>query len=614
MAQEQHGNTIKSVNGVHLSWNGAHAVSNLLRKTNPRVLAEITGLSYGPEEERKRNRIIEGDPLQAIASLYGLMGTVDFIYADPPYNTGNGDFRYNDRWETDPNDANPGDYVGLEDAGRHTKWLNFMAPRLHMFKRVLKPSGVIAISIDDREIFRLGMLMDDIFGEKNRLGIINWQKKYTPSNDSKHVSPSTEYVLVYAKREAEAKTTLLARTKEMDARYDNPDNDRKGDWKSNSPSAKTYSTANDYAIQNPFTGELVYPPEGRVWSYQKSTMKAWLEDWGSSYKEKKDPSGKAPMLVIDGDFSETKKRAQERYKQGNWPVLYFFDKGHGRPAIKRYLKDVKQGRVVMTYLAEEDYEDQLNLGCQSWDHEQSGHNQDASKLLNAVMGADHNFTTPKPLKLIKTLIQLWCPPNGLVLDPFGGSGTTGHAILDLNHETGADRSFIMIEPGNPNPNNPKEGDLYARTLTAERVKRAITGKWASGKREPLGGGFRFETAGKMVDDKAILHMERLEIMSLIAQSDGGTKRSIGFTRLLPDWSRYTYLIGVTKLGQGVCLCWAEHDGVVDPSVIKKATQEAKLAGLKMPPKIYGRSKTCSGEGFEFCRIPDTILDQLGIKR
>lgn len=158
----------------------------------------MKSFSEGEPESQARNLVIEGDNLQAMATPYKERGQVDLILTDPPYNTG-GDWRYNDRWDEDPNDPGIGDIVAADEAGRHTKWMKFMWPRLQMMKAMLKPGGVLAICIDFRELFRLGQMLDELFGEKNRLGIINWQRTYSPSNDAEHLAVATKYVLVYAK-------------------------------------------------------------------------------------------------------------------------------------------------------------------------------------------------------------------------------------------------------------------------------------------------------------------------------------------------------------------------------------------------------------------------------
>ncbi len=601
----------QELKGIRMEWNGNKAILDLLRKTKPRVLTEngVGEISCGDTEHRLENFIIEGDNLQVLASLYKYRGRVDLIYADPPYNTGKKDFRYNDRWLNDPNDDDLGEYVSEEDAGRHTKWLNFMAPRLYMMKQMLKDSGVLAVSIDERELFRLGMLMDDTFGEENRLGIINWEKKYAPSNDSKHLSPATEYVLVYAKKEVKTETRPLERTAQMNSYYRNLDNDSEGLWAGDNPSAKTWSEKDDYAIQSPFTGEMHYPPSGACWRHKKSNMKAWLEAWGSSYVEKPDDNRKAKMLVIDGDLEEAKRKAYDKYKEGSWSYLYFMEGGKGRPRTKRYLKHVKQGRVPMTFLTEADYEDVLEIGSQSWEHEQSGHSQDGTRVLRSIMGTVNTDrdSTPKPLMLIKKIIHLWCPQDGIVLDPFAGSGTTAHAVLELNEETSSNRKFILIEPGNP-----KENDCFARTLTAERIRRVITGNWAFGKKRPLPGGFTFKIKGQTIDETAIMNMQREELIDVISQADENNTGKASWVERIDENNNCIYLFGKNKISQGVCLVWDDRGSVITKEVAIAAYKEVKKAGLKTPFRMYGRSKLFSDESFVFLQIPDEIINQLGV--
>src|ERR1700733_4880372 len=175
---------------------------------------------------------------------------------------------------------------------RHSKWLRFMTPRIWMMREMLKPGGVIAICIDHRELFRLGMLMDEIFKEENRVGIINWQKAYSPKNDTGGkaggVSTATEYVLIYARDATRARTGLLDRTEEMDATCKNLYRDPEGEWASGDPAGAGADTHAKmvYAIQSPFTGALFYPPDGSHWRSEKKSMKEWLEAWGSEYEER----------------------------------------------------------------------------------------------------------------------------------------------------------------------------------------------------------------------------------------------------------------------------------------------------------------------------------------
>lgn len=272
--------------GVFLNFNGKRSAMEIAKRVRPRVTRRMTELHCGTPEEQCKNMIVEGENLQAMVTLYKFRGQVDLILTDPPYNTGN-DFRYNDRWDEDPNDPELGPLIPLEDGSRHTKWMRFMLPRLQLMKSMLKPTGVLAICIDHRELFRLGSMLDELFGENNRIAVINWQKSYAPKNNAggkTHVSTATEYVLVYANSIDLAKTRLLDRTERMNARYTSEDGDEHV-WASDNisgPGAETHA-GQVYGIQNPFTGEIQYPPEGRCWAAERKRVKAMLQAWGSDY-------------------------------------------------------------------------------------------------------------------------------------------------------------------------------------------------------------------------------------------------------------------------------------------------------------------------------------------
>jgi len=518
--------------GVNLSFPGKLLARRIGRKVRPRSMRTVKSLGAGDDEGRARNLLIEGDNLQALASLYRERGQIDLIVTDPPYNTGN-DFRYNDKWDQDPNDPDMGELVGSDDPAKHTKWMRFMYPRLQMMKAMLKPSGVIAICIDHRELFHLGQLMDELFGEENRLAIINWQKSYSPRSDNRHVSTATEYVLVYAKDERLAMTGLQPRTEAMNARYRNPDGDPRV-WKGENFSGPKAATHQGmvYGIQSPFTGEIMYPPSGKCWRGPRADALKWLRDWGPSYelKEIGDEDTRAeiigkeafdgrriPSVMLAEPLASARVKAEARLAEGNWPLIVFGLDGQGRPVQKKYLEDVKQGRVPMTYWADEEQGDPYVLGSVSWDHEESGHSQTGVNELTAVVGPGHGFETVKPLKLIKKIIQIWCPPNGTVLDPFAGSGTTGHAVLDMNAKLDATRRFILIELGRP-----ESGDTYAKSLTARRLSRVINGDWAMKERSPVGGGFSFAGLSKHVDAETLLLMERDEMIDTVVASHTGS--------------------------------------------------------------------------------------------
>ncbi|MDD5279515.1 site-specific DNA-methyltransferase [Acidithiobacillus sp.] len=526
--------------------------------------------------------------------------------------------------------------VPKEDGSRHSKWLKFMTPRIWMMREMLKPGGVIAICIDHRELYRLGMLMDEIFKEENRIGIINWQKAYSPKNDTGGkkggLSSATEYVLVYAKDSDRAKTGMLDRTSAMNDRYKNPDNDPDGDWASADATAASGDAKSAYGIQSPFTGEIFYPG-ARFWVNSRATIKKWLEGWGSNYVDQNigdeifymDKNGKKVMvkaLVLNeckfhqgtplhGQDILTRARnsAVNILNNGNWPNLFFTDNGNGGPRIKKHLNDIKKGKIPITYWANEDYALPLELGCQSWNHEESGHSQAGINELDAVVGKGHDFKTVKPLRLIKKIIQIWCSPDGTILDPFAGSGTTGQAVLELNAEAVTNRRFILIEQGNTD-----NGDHYARTLTAERVKRVLTGDWASGKRPPLPGGFRFiELKRERIDAEAVNALAREELIDLLLTSYWDkNEKAKSYLRRLPAGS-HRHLFAVNPKDEGFFLIWDAPDqkSALNREAFKRIVEEAKTAKLASRYHVYASLAPYTGTGIEFYKIPDSVLEHIG---
>lgn len=607
--------------GIVMNYTGRTAPWQIIRQVKPKLSRIIKKLSVGEEKAQSENEIWDGENLSAMVTLYKYRGQVDLILTDPPYNTGE-DFRYNDKWDTDPNDPDLGELVPKDDGSRHSKWLRFMTPRVWMMREMLKPGGVIAICIDHRELFRLGMLMDEIFREENRIGVINWQKSYAPRNDNKHISTATEYVLIYGKDSDRAKTRLTERTDEMDARYKTPDNDP-NQWKAGDPVASEFRPTGSYAIQSPFTGQLYYPRECRGhWANDVPVMKRWLEAWDSKYIRKDLGDGFAKALVLKGcEFkngkpldsvavlAEARKRAMKRLEKGAWSPLFFGMTGETGPQVKRYLKDVKKGKVPMTYWANEDYETPLDIDSQSWDHEESGHSQSGINELDAIVGKGHEFKTVKPLRLIKKIIQIWCRPDGVVLDPFAGSGTTGHAVIELNKESSANRRFILIEQGNT-----EKGDHYAKTLTADRVRRAITGDWATGKRDPMPGGFRFiELKREKIDAEAVNALVREEMIDLLLTSYWDkAEKAKSYLRRLPV-GQHRYLFAVNPKDEGFFLVWksANTPSVLNREVFKAITAEAKAAGLSARYHVYASIAPYTGAGIEFYKIPDKVLEHIG---
>lgn len=393
------------------------------------------------------NLIIRGDNLKALKALLPTYaGKVKCIYIDPPYNTGNERWAYNDNVNSPMMQEWLGKVVDREDLTRHDKWLCMMAPRLKLLRELLRDDGVIFISIDDNEQHRLRMLMDEIFGEENFITNVIWQKKYSPQNDAKYFSDMHDFLLVYARNRVNNENVsgwirnLLPRTEEMNERYDNPDNDPRGVWKSSDLSVKTYSKDYDYTITTP-SGRVVNPPQGRCWRTSKENLQKLIKD----------------------------------------NRIWFGPKGEGVPAGKRFLSEVQQGVVPTTI----------------WLREDVGDNQEArQELKDFFKDADFPFETPKPTRLLKRIFHLSTDKDSIILDSFAGSGTTAHAVLALNKEDGGNRKFILVEM-----------EDYADSITAERVRRVIKGVKGSkdeNLQKGLGGSFSYFELGKPIEMESIL--------------------------------------------------------------------------------------------------------------
>ena len=410
------------------------------------------------------NLIIHGDNLYALKALLPrYAGRVKCIYIDPPYNTGNEGWVYNDKvnsplmrqWLKDNG------LVDREDLERHDKWLCMMWPRLQLLWELLADDGVIFISIDDNEQHHLRMLMDEIFDEENFVANIIWQKKYAPSNDAKYLSDNHDFVLCYAKNSIDGKGNLsaawqrrlLPRTEKQDRLYKYDDNDGRGPWRVDNLSVKTYSPEYDYPIVNPNTGVAYNPPDGRCWLTNKEQMQIWIDE----------------------------------------NRVFFGRDGKNSPQLKRYLREVKQGIVPLTI----------------WLYDEVGHTDGARKMLKEIFSDQQlPFDNPKALGLLQRICTIAGDKDALVLDSFAGSGTTAHAVLALNKEDGGNRKFILVECEN-----------YADTITAERVRRVINGvpdAKDDALRQGLGGSFTYCTLGDPIDPEAMLTGEALPDYSALA--------------------------------------------------------------------------------------------------
>ena len=327
-----------------------------------------------------------------------------------------------------------------------------------------------------------------------------------------------------------------------------------------------------------------------------------------------------PIILLNAEnrssaLNKARSRAEAIRTTKVWPILFFMKDGDGRPAQKRYLNQVKKGKVPLTYWADDEYDIPEFLGAQSWDHQESGHSQSGITELDSILGRGHGFATVKPLKLIKKIIQLWCPSNGLVLDPYAGSGTTGHAVLELNATTGTSRRFIMIEQGAP-----ERGDKYARCLTQERLRRVITGDRpiVNGKLKkvatPLLGGFQFRILTKKIDSKTVLTMRKDELIDLVITSHWENSRRGGCGLIRIEQEGYKYLVGRNEQGEGYFLIWNGGDkvGQLDQTSYATVVAEAKKSEMKPPYHVYARYEIYQSKNVVFYKIPDKILAHLGL--
>ncbi|KDS93890.1 site-specific DNA-methyltransferase [Dermabacter hominis] len=412
-----------------------------------------------------QNMIIHGDNLEALKALLPRYeGKVDCIYIDPPYNTGNENWVYNDNVNDPQIKKWLGEVVGKEgeDLSRHDKWLCMMYPRLRLLHRLLAPTGSIFISIDDWEAASLRLMCDEIFGTRCFVADISWQRTYSTRNDSKGIPAEVEHLFVFSKQPG-WNPNKLERTAEMDDKYSNPDGDRTA-WTSSdafAPGAATHQGM-VYAIQHPFTGAMIYPGTGNCWRYEQPEMFRIFSGWTAyELKDLDDAAERARVcgvpadevkpgvlgLVLAKPLEEAQADAHAVYERGQWPRFYFTKGGEGGVRRKTYLDSV--GGLLPTNF---------------WPYEVAGHTDEAKKEIRAIFDGRVAFDTPKPTRLIERILKIATKPGDIVLDSFAGSGTTGHAVLNVNKADKGERSFILVELGD-----------YADSVTAERVRRAITG-------------------------------------------------------------------------------------------------------------------------------------------
>ena len=442
------------------------------------------------EDNGSENMIIHGDNLEALKALLPLYeGKVKCIYIDPPYNTGNEGWVYNDNVNDPKIKKWLGEVVGKEgeDLSRHDKWLCMMYPRLKLLQRLLAEDGVIFISIDDNELYNLKSICDEIFGLSCFVSNISWQRTYSMRNDSQGIPAEIEHILVYSKKPMWI-PSKLPRTEEMNSKYKNPDNDPQGPWQNTTAFAPGGTTHQGmvYAIQHPFTGKMMYPTRDAHWRYQQEQMLEIMRGWCNyELKELDDAHERAAVcgltpdevrqgvkaIVLSEPLDVSSQKAKKVYERGQWPRFYFTSGGKGGIRRKTYMESVG-GKPATNY----------------WPFSETGHTDEAKKDLLSIFGGKVTFDTPKPARLIERVLTIAASPDSIVLDSFAGSGTTAHAVLNMNKADGGNRRFILVEMMD-----------YADSITAERVKRVIDG-YGEGKKavEGTGGSFSYYELGPVL--------------------------------------------------------------------------------------------------------------------
>ena len=423
-----------------LNWIGKEAVVKHHKEVPFRLLEPVPELSCEKVgagstancAAASGNLIVQGDNLHALKALLPrYAGQVKCIYIDPPYNTGNEGWVYNDNVNSPEIRKWLGEVVGKEGEtlDRHDRWLSMMYPRLVLLRQFLREDGAIFVSIDDNEVATLRLLMDEIFGAKNFVATVLWQKIFSPKNSARHLSEDHDYIVVYASNADKWKPNLLPRGDDAKARYKD-DGDPRGPWTSGDLQARNYYSEGTYPVTCPSGRVIPGPGKGMYWRVSKA------------------------------NFDRLNQEGR----------IWWGESGNNMPRLKRYLSDVKDGVVPQTM----------------WFYKDVGHTQEAKKELLELVDfntSDDVFITPKPTRLIQRILQIATDKDSIVLDSFAGSGTTGHAVLKQNIEDGGNRRFIQVEM------LPE----VASTITAGRAKRAITGYTnAKGQTvEGLGSGFQF---------------------------------------------------------------------------------------------------------------------------
>jgi len=384
-----------------LNWLGK-SYARLLANENPRtMLKEEVKHNSLEANKNSENLLIKGDNLEVLKHLKNAYeNQIKMIYIDPPYNTGGDGFVYNDDRKFTIDELSELTGVSFEEAKRimdftasnsnsHSAWLTFMYPRLYVARELLKEDGVIFISIDDNEASQLKLLCDEVFGEENFVGDAIRKTKSMTADEATGFNLQHEILFIYSKDRRSTK--LKGEPKEYSS-YSNPDNDPHGDWKSGDPSAKSGSETTSFKITNPHTRKIDLPPKGRYWAFSEDSLEKYIKKGKVKFK------------------TEHKKN----------------ERGFIFKVYKNELKSL-HNPVHSLCSTQNDYMNQVG-----------------TKELKVIFNNEEMFENPKPILFIKKIIQYSTSSNDIVLDFFAGSGTTAHAVLELNKDN-LNRKFITVQ-------------------------------------------------------------------------------------------------------------------------------------------------------------------------